>query len=446
MLTILYTCIRARMYTTWLSRTLSTQTVTDRTVPTVTNTCSTLLQANNRSTCTSWAPTEHALIKSQSHQRISHIPVNFQSTCTQFAINLLICNSILLAINLHTICNQPALCNTTTWSGIQIACNLQSTCSLQYSNFNWHSNCLQFAIRCSLHTTSTGIQIAINSQSTCSLQHYNFNWHSNCLQFAIRCSLPTTSTGIQIACNLKPTCSLQHYNFNWHPNCLQLAIRCSLPTTSSGIQIAYNLQSTCFLQNYFNWHSNYLQLAIRCSLPTTSTGIPTACNLHSVDLCLQLPTLFKGPQFATCLLFACSYFYPANARNLQVVCLLPTTTTGIQIARKVAIRLLFAYHNYFATRFSDLHLLHVQYLRKVNTDISQIICEPCHATNCILSARHALILMVSQYSDPVQAFENVIFWPHVLKRIQSPSWSRFPVMWTCYTLYSLSVIGYTHLM
>jgi len=32
---------------------LSTQTVTDRTVPTVTNTCSTLLQANTGSTCTS---------------------------------------------------------------------------------------------------------------------------------------------------------------------------------------------------------------------------------------------------------------------------------------------------------------------------------------------------------------------------------------------------------
>jgi len=94
------------------------------------------LHANNGSTCTSWAPTEHTLIKSQSQQRISHIPVNLQSTCTQFAINLLICNSILLAINLHTICNQLALCNTTTWSGIQIACNLQSTCSLQHYNFN----------------------------------------------------------------------------------------------------------------------------------------------------------------------------------------------------------------------------------------------------------------------------------------------------------------------
>ena len=53
-------------------------------------------------------------------------------------------HSCQLSIYLHTICNQLALCNTTTWSGIQIACNLQSTCSLQYSNFNWHSICLQF--------------------------------------------------------------------------------------------------------------------------------------------------------------------------------------------------------------------------------------------------------------------------------------------------------------
>ena len=70
-------------------------------------------------------------------------------------------------------------------------------------------------------------------------------------------------------------------------------------------------------------------------------------------------------------------------------------------------RLLHFYH--FETQFSDLHLLRAQCLRKVNSDISQIICEPSHATNCILSARHALILMVSRYSDPVQAFENVIF-------------------------------------
>jgi len=47
----------------------------------------------------------------------------------------------------------------------------------------------------------------------------------------------------------------------------------------------------------------------------------------------------------------------------------------------------------------------------------QSICEPSHATNRILSARHALILMVSRYSDPVQAFENVIFWPYIVKCI-----------------------------
>jgi hypothetical protein len=72
------------------------------------------------------------------------------------------------------------------------------------------------------------------------------------------------------------------------------------------------------------------------------------------------------------------------------------------------IHLFFAYNYHFATRFSDLHLLRAHCLRKVNSENSQIICEPSHATNCILSARHALILKVSLYSDPVQAFENVI--------------------------------------
>ena len=196
-----------------------------------------------------------------------------QSTCTVFAINLLICNSILLAINLHTICNQLALYNsillaiydlqknlllanqlqlafqllsiynqfapsTTTSNGIQIACNLQfvalclqfqltfelltiynQTC-FQPNYFNWHIHCPHLNLL---------------------LCAYNFNRHTNCLQFAIRCSLPTTLTGTQIACNLRSTCSLQHYNFNWHSNCLQFAICCSLPTTLIGTQIACNL-------------------------------------------------------------------------------------------------------------------------------------------------------------------------------------------------------------
>jgi hypothetical protein len=34
----------------------------------------------------------------------------------------------------------------------------------------------------------------------------NFKWHSNCLQFTIRCFLPTISTGIPIAYNLQSTC------------------------------------------------------------------------------------------------------------------------------------------------------------------------------------------------------------------------------------------------
>jgi len=181
-----------------------------------------------------------------------------------------------------------------------------------------------------------------------------------------------------------------------------------LPTISTGVQIAYNLQSNLLLAKLlqlaytrpqicnpllfaynFNWHTNCLQFATRCSLPTTSNVIqrPAICN--PFVLCLQLLLAFKCPQFA-------------------IRCSLPTTTSDIQIARKFAIRLLFAYNYHFATRFLDLHLLRAQCLRKVNSDFSQIICGPCHTTNCILSARHALISMLSQYSDPVQAFENVI--------------------------------------
>jgi hypothetical protein len=80
------------------------------------------------------------------------------------------------------------------------------------------------------------------------------------------------------------------YNFNWHSNCLQFTI--NLLFVALQLQLAFKLPAIC----------NPLLL------PTTSNGIPTACNLHSVALCLQLPTLFKGPQFATCLLFACNYY------------------------------------------------------------------------------------------------------------------------------------------
>ena len=161
---------------------------------------------------------------------------------------------------------------------------------------------------------------------------------------------------------------------------------------------------------------------------TTFSGFQIACNLQSVALCLQLQLAFKLPTICNPLLFACNFNWHSNCLQFTInllsvsynfnrhstclqfaiPCSLPTTSTDIQIARKFAIRLLFAYNYHFATRFLDLHLLCAQCLRKVNSDISQIICEPSHANNCILSARHALILMVLLYSDPVQAFENVI--------------------------------------
>jgi len=288
MLTILYTCIRARMYTTWPSQTLSTQTVTDRTVPTVTNTCSTLLQANNGSTCTSWTPTEHTLIKSQSQRQISHLPVNLQSTFTQFAINLLICNSILRAIYLHY--------------------NLQSTCSFvtQY------------------YFATLQLQLAFKLPAICNplLFAYNFNWHSNCVQFTIILLFATLQ--LQLAFKLPAICNplLLAYNFNWHSNCLQFTI---ILLFTKLLQLAFKLPAICnpllFAYN-FNWHINCLQFAIR-------------------------------------LLFAYNYYWHSN-------CL------------QFAIRLLFAYNHHFATRFSDLHLLRVQCLRKVNSDMRTFSCHQLH--------------------------------------------------------------------
>jgi len=119
-----------------------------------------------------------------------------------------------------------------------------------------------------------------------------------------------------------------------------------LPTTSTGIQIARNLQSTCFLQNYnFNWHSNCLQFTI---------------NLLFARLQLQLA--FKLPETCNPLLFAYNFNWHINYLQLAIHCSLPTTTPGIHIARKFAIRLLFAYNYHFAPRFSDLRLLRPQCL------------------------------------------------------------------------------------
>jgi len=227
------------------------------------------------------------------------------------------------------------------------------------------------------------------------LQNYHLNWHSICLQFTINVffatlqlrlafKLPTTcnplllppnSTGIRIACNLQYVALF--YNFNWHSNCvwitmnllfatlqLQLAFKlpttCNpllLPLTSTGIQIACNLQWTCSLQNYFNWHSNCLQLTIHCS-------------------CLQLQLAYQLPATCNLLLFAYNYYWYSNACNLQFVCSLPTTTTGVQIAHKFAICLLFAYNLHFATRFLDLHLLRAQCLQKVNSYILRSYANP----------------------------------------------------------------------
>jgi len=186
MLTILYTCIRARMYTTWISQTLSTQTVTDRTVSTVTNTCSTLLQANNGSTCASWTPTEHTFIKSQSQQRISHIPVNVQSACTQFAINLLFVTQLYL----------------------QSTCTQFATNLLFVTQFYLQSTCTQFAIHLlTCDSTLFAIYLHYNLQSTCSFVT-QFYLRSTRLQLPIELALSkSTSTGTQIACNLQSICS-----------------------------------------------------------------------------------------------------------------------------------------------------------------------------------------------------------------------------------------------
>ena len=118
--------------------------------------------SQQRSTCTNWTPTEHTLMKSQYHQRIICIPISLQSTCntiaiyllfvnyfnlqspyTQFAINLLIRNSILLAIYLHD--NLQSSCSFVTHFYLQSTCTticnqlahlyLDSICKPTYTQF-----------------------------------------------------------------------------------------------------------------------------------------------------------------------------------------------------------------------------------------------------------------------------------------------------------------------
>jgi len=188
-------------------------------------------KANNGFTCTSWTPTEHTFIKSQSQQRISHIPVNVQSTCSTICNQLALCNSILLAIYLHTICNPLAHLWLNSTCNL-LAHNLQSTCSF-VTQFYLQSTCTQFAIN--LLFAALQLEVAFKLPAI-----YN--------QLAL-CST-TTSTGIQIACNLQSVAL-----------CLQLQLAFKLPAI-------------------------YNQLAL-CST-TISTGIQTAYNLQSVALCLQL--------------------------------------------------------------------------------------------------------------------------------------------------------------
>jgi len=145
-----------------------------------------------------------------------------------------LCLQFQLAFQLPTNYNQLAF-NRNTSNGIQIACNLQfvafflpkistsipiayklqSTCSEHIYNYNWHTNCPQFAIYL--------------------LFAYNFNWHINCLQFTINLLFATLQLQLAFKCPQFAIRLLFAYNLNWHTNCLQFAIHCSLPTTSTGI-------------------------------------------------------------------------------------------------------------------------------------------------------------------------------------------------------------------
>ena len=219
------------------------------------------------------------------------------------------------------------------------------------TQFYLQSTCTQFAIN--LLFVTLQLEVAFKLLAICNplLFAYNFNWHSNCLQFTINLLFcKTTSTGIQIACNLQSVAL-----------CLQLQLAYQLPAICTPLLFAYNFQR----------YSKARNLQPVCSLPATTTSLQMPAIRNSFACCLQLLLVFKLPA------------------NLQSVCSLPTTT----ISRLDSRTCICFVHN-ASERYSD---------------ISQIICEPSHATNCILSARHALILMVSQYSDPVQAFENVIF-------------------------------------
>jgi len=225
------------------------------------STCSLVSQFYLQSTCTQFAIT--LLFVTRFYLRSTHLqltilllakllqvaytlPANLQSVA--------LCLQLQLAYKLPAICNPLLFAYNFNWHS---NC-LQFTINLLFAhyNFNWHSNCLQLAIRCSLPTTSTGIQIAYNLQSTClckttsigiqiacNLQSvalaYNFNWHTNCLQCALRCSLPTTSNVIQRSAICNPFAV-----------CLQLLLACKCPQFAIRLLVAYD----------YYWHSNCPQI------------------------------------------------------------------------------------------------------------------------------------------------------------------------------------------
>jgi len=233
-------------------------------------------------------------------------------------------------MNLHTICNHLALCKLNSTCDL-LAYNLKSICSQQIYYYYWHSNCLQFAIRCFFLA-------------------YNFNWHSNCLQFTINLLLAKL---LQMVFKLPAICNslLFAYNFNWHSNCLQVTINLLLTEL---LQMAFKLPAICNsllfsclqFQLAFQLTTSYNQLALSksttttgiqiarnlqfvCSLPTISTGIqmPAICN--SFALCLPFQLAYKLPAICNPLLFAYNFNWHVNCLQFAIHCSLPTTSPGI---------------------------------------------------------------------------------------------------------------------
>jgi len=112
---------------------------------------------------------------------------NWHSNCLQFTINLLF-----VALQLQVAFKLPVICNPLLFA----------------YNFNWHSNCLI----CST-TTSTGIQISCNLQSV-----------ALCLQLQMAYQLPAICTPL-----------LSAYNFQRYSKARNLQPVCSLPATTTSL-------------------------------------------------------------------------------------------------------------------------------------------------------------------------------------------------------------------